>query len=154
MKLYVFEGTVDELSEVSAKLGLGSTTTVGAAPEPKEEAAQVFSSANDGDEPVSVTFASRVLKRRGVSDAMLSVLAALFEAGDEMLGIEKLCEASGYTRPQFAGLMGAFGRRISHTEGYDPETYFFKTEWNDETHEWTYGLPESVRAALVKEALV
>lgn len=154
MKLYVFEGTVEELNEVASNLGIGSTQSTIALPHRQVEPAGTASSITDGEEAVSITFACRVLSRRDISEPMKAVLIALYHSGDAMVGISKLCEASNYTKPQFSGLMGAFGRRISHTQGYDEETYFFKTEWDEDNEEWTYSLPPSVREALVKEGIV
>lgn len=154
MKLYVFEGTVEELNEVASNLGIGSTTSTVAISHNQVKPDVTASSITDGEEAVSVTFARRVLSRRDISEPMKAVLSALYRSGDEMMSISKLCEASDYTRPQFAGLMGAFGRRISHTQGYDEDTYFFKTEWDEDNDEWTYNLPLSVREALEKEEIV
>lgn len=154
MKLYVFEGTAEELNEVAANLGITSTTSVAAVPAVRAEPELAATSITDGEEAVSPIFARRVLKRRDISEPMKAVLTALYNAGEEMIGISKLCDASNYTRPQFAGLMGAFGRRISHTQGYDGETYFFKTLWDEDKEEWAYSLPSSVRDALVKEGIV
>lgn len=154
MKLYVFEGTVDELNEVASNLGITSTATIAAVPAVPAEPEQAASSITDGEEAVSLIFARRVLKRREISEPMKAVLTTLYNAGDKMIGTSELCEVSNYTRPQFSGLMGAFGRRISHTEGYDSETYFFKAVWDEEKDELTYSLPDSVRDALVKENIV
>lgn len=153
MKLYVFEGTVEEVNEISASLGLirGDLSSVAVLPVEPEPSG---SSVTGGEEAVSLLFARRVLKRRGISEPMKAVLKALYDAGEQMVPISELCDVSGYTRPQFAGLMGAFGRRISHTQGYDGETYFFKTEWDHENGEWLYSLPAAVRDALVKEGFV
>jgi len=154
MKLYVFEGTVEELNEVASNLGINSTTPLSSAQTFQIEPELAATSITDGEEAVSLTFARRVLKRREMSEAMRAVLIYLHAAGDNMVGISKLSEICGYTRSQFAGLMGAFGRRISHTQGYDGETYFFKTVWGDENGEWTYSLPATVKEALVKEGIV
>lgn len=156
MKLYVFEGSVEELSEVAVNLGI-SKVSEAVPPVPLEEA-EVVGGASvtpiEDQEPVSVTFARRVLKRREISEPMMAVLKALYDAKDGYVGSNKLCEVSNYTKPQFAGLMGAFGRRISHTEGYDQETFFFTYVWDEEGSEWRYSIPPSVREALVKEKLI
>ena len=33
-------------------------------------------------------------------------------------------------------MMGAFGRRIVNTEGYDSETEFFEWKWDDDEMTW------------------
>lgn len=153
MKLYVFEGSVGELSEVAKNLGVQSVPTAIEADDGVEAAPKPHP-VNEGNDPVSVKFARRVLKRRKVSEPMQAVLQELYNAGDAWVGIEQLCSASDYTRQQFAGLMGAFGRRISHTQGYDEETYFFETEWDHENHGWRYKVPSTVRDALIQEGIV
>jgi hypothetical protein len=50
--------------------------------------------------------------------------------------------------------MGAFGRRMSHTDNYEQGAYFFDFRWNHETDAWDYRLPETVREALRLEKLV
>lgn len=153
MKLFVFEGSVDELSEVAKNLGVQSVAAAVEVPN-EPEAALKAHSASEGDDPVSVKFARRVLKRLAISEPMQAVLQELYDAGDAWVGIEQLCSASNYTRQQFAGLMGAFGRRVSHTQGYDEETYFFEVEWDHENSGWRYKLPSTVRDALVQEEIV
>lgn len=153
MKLYVFEGSANELSEVAKNLGVQA---VPSAVEADSEMDAVLKPhpVNEGDDPVSVKFARRVLKRLQISEPMQAVLQELYDAGDAWVGIEQLCSASNYTRQQFAGLMGAFGRRVSHTQGYDEETYFFEVEWDHENHGCRYKIPSSVRDALIQEGIV
>lgn len=152
MKLYVFEGSAEELSEVAKNLGVQQI------PQDESPAAGIektgSATPDDDDVPVSVKFARRVLKRRPISEPMRAVLQALYDFGEEWLTMTELCEASDYTRSQFAGLMGAFGRRISHTDGHDEETYFFETEWDDEEGHLSYRIPATVREALEKEGVV
>jgi hypothetical protein len=50
--------------------------------------------------------------------------------------------------------MGAFGRRVRNTPGYDQEAAFFFFEWDDEAGAWKYRLPDTVREALELENLV
>ena len=85
---------------------------------------------------------------------MKKVLAALYEADPPWLPLPTLHRVSGYSPSQFAGLMGAFGRRMANTDGYDADAHFFAFRWNDEDDVWDYGLPVSVREALEREELV
>ena len=62
--------------------------------------------------------------------------------------LSDLHRVSGYKPQQFAGLMGAFGRRMSHTEGYDGAAHFFDYQWNEDQEAWEYSLPETVYQAL------
>lgn len=157
MKMYVFEGTPEELSQVARELQTSAPLAEVVAPshEPlvPEEVSDEGEEAEGKDEGVTVKFARRALKRRELSDPLKAVLQKLHEAHD-WVGIEELCEVSKYTRQEFAGLMGAFGRRVTHTPGYDEEAKFFFKEWDYETGAWKYQLPETVREALKLESLV
>ena len=79
---------------------------------------------------------------------------ALYEAHPNWLSQATLREASGYEPAQYAGLMGAFGRRLANTEGYDPEAYFFEWKWDDDEEAWVCRLPDTVREALTLENLI
>ena len=113
---------------------------------------------DDATEPeetfVSTEFAKRALHRRHLSPEMKRVLKALYGAHPESLSTEELHHAAGYTPPQFAGLMGAFGRRLSHTNGYDADRHFFDWRWNDEREARECQLPDTVRQALEEEKIV
>ena len=50
--------------------------------------------------------------------------------------------------------MGAFGRRVANTEGYDSDLLFFESRWNENEETWDYRLPDTVREALALEQLV
>ena len=103
---------------------------------------------------VTTRFARRTLKRLKLSKPMKKVLRALYDAYPEWLARPTLLEVAGYSPSQFAGLMGAFGRRMANTEGYDSEAEFFEYEWDEAGEVWNYRLPESVREALALEQLV
>ena len=77
------------------------------------------------------------------------------DAHPDWLPSPALHRAAGHSRPaQFRGLMGAFGKRMANTEGYDPEAYFFECRWNEDENVWEYRLPDTVREALTLDALV
>ena len=59
-----------------------------------------------------------------------------------------------YEPARFAGLMGALGRRMANTEGYDSDLLFFESRWNANEEIWEYRLPDTVCEALVLEQLV
>ena len=94
-----------------------------------------------------------MLKRRSLSDEQLLVLKTLYNSEEPVLATE-LQSALSYSTRQFSGLMGAFGRRLTHTDGYEPHTWFFVQEWQVDEGCNAYALPPSVREALEKEALV
>lgn len=153
MKMYVFEGTPEELSQVAKTLQTSAPLAEVTASSSEELAPEEVSAKGEEVEGVTVKFARRVLRRRELSEPLKAVFRRLYEAND-WVGIEELGDACGYSRQQFAGLMGAFGRRIANTEGYDRESAFFYWEWDDETGAWKYRLPDTVREALKLENVV
>lgn len=147
MKMFVFEGTPEEISAVARSILPATTGDVGVSLEVQDGAR-----AQSSDQPtrfVTVEFARRVLGRRPVlSKPLKRVLKALNEAYPEWILLSGLHSAARYTPAQFAGLMGAFGRRMSHTDGYDKDAHFFDFRWNDDEEAWEYRLPETVREVL------
>ena len=122
--------------------------------------AKVDSSANDSQSAksdssvVTTRFARRVLTRLGLSPPMRKLLTALYEAHPDWLSLRTLHGITGYRPSQFAGQMGAFGRRVANTEGYDSGLTFFQSRWNEDEDTWDYRLPDTVCEALVLEQLV
>ena len=108
------------------------------------------------NEPMFVTtrFARRALTRRRLSGPMRQVPKALYTAHPKWLPLPELHQTAGYSPPQFAGLMGASGRRLANTEVYDSDAHFFEFRWNDGEDTWDYRLPDTVREALTLEQLV
>ena len=100
---------------------------------------------------VKFDVARRVLNRRPLSKRQKIVLTSLYTAHPDKLPASVLQEKTGYTARHLAGLMGAFGRRVSHTPGYKSDDNFFDWIWVDDS--WHYGLPDSVRAAMEAEKL-
>lgn len=150
------EGTPTEISEVLHTLP-GAAMVHTAAVELTDEAIEPSTSSESPEEAsrfVSTRFARRALKRLKLSKPMKKVLRALYEAHTEWLSLATLQDVAGYTPAQFAGLRGAFGRRLANTEGYDSEAAFFEYEWDEAEETWTYRLPESVRKALALEQIV
>ena len=147
MKMFVFEGTAEEISMVARSMLPATIGDVSLSLE-----VQDGTRTQSSDQPtkfVTVEFARRVLGRRPVlSKPLKRVLKTLNEAHPEWTLVNDLHSAARYTPAQFAGLMGAFGRRMSHTEGYDKDAHFFDFRWNDENDAWEYRLPDAVREVL------
>lgn len=149
-------GTPAEISDVLKALP-GTAMVHTAAVELTDEVVDSSTTSESAEEEtrfVTTRFARRALKRLKLSKPMKKVLTALYEAETERLPLATLQDVAGYTPAQFAGLMGAFGRRMAHTEGYDSEAWFFDCDWDEDDETWTYRLPETVREALVREQLV
>ena len=157
MNLHIrVEGTAAEINDVLRALpGIASVHI--AAVELTDAGVQAIPSP-ETTEPesrfVTTRFARRVLKRLPLSTPMKSVLRALYEAHPDRLPQATLQDIAGYMRSQYAGMMGAFSRRIVNTDGYDSETEFFEWTWDDEERTWYCRLPDSVREALTLEELI
>lgn len=139
MKLYIFEGTPEEISKAMPMVSEMNTGL--------KEDIELEAPADAEEVFVTKHFARRVFTRRRLSDGLSSMFGALAEAYPGWVLITDLHEATGYSPSEFAGLMGAFGRRISHTNGYDEELAFIERDWDDEAGEWKYRLPDSVYEA-------
>ena len=150
------EGSAEELVEVLRALPRSATLETSAVELVGEMAPSGPVSEPAEGEPRFVTsvFACRTLKRLRLSTPMKKVLVALYEAHPRWLSLPALHRVSGYRPSQFAGLMGAFGRRIANTDGFDADAHFFEYRWNDEEETWDYRLPDSVCGALELEKLV
>ncbi|MDE0513002.1 MAG: hypothetical protein OXI88_14575 [Gammaproteobacteria bacterium] len=150
------EGTAAEISDVLRALP-GAATVHTAAVELTDAGVQATTS-SETPEPesrfVTTRFARRVLNRLPISKPMKNVLSALCKAHPEWLSRATLRDAAGYGSSEYAGMMGAFGRRIANTEGYDSETDFFEGKWDDDERTWYCRLPDTVREALTLEELI
>ena len=157
MNLHIrVEGTAAEISDVLRALP-GAATVHTAAVELTDAGVQATTS-SETPEPksrfVTTRFARRVLKRLPLSKPMMNTLRALFEAYPDWLSQATLQDAAKYKPSRYAGMMGAFGRRIANTEGYDSETEFFEWKWDDDERTWYCRLPDTVREALTLEELI
>ena len=149
-------GTPAEISDVLRALP-GTSMVHTAAVELTDEVVDSSTTSESLEEAsrfVTTRFARRALKRLKLSKPMKKVLTALYEAETERLPLATLQDVAGYSPAQFAGLMGAFGRRLANTEGFDSEAEFFEYDWDEDEETWTYRLPETVREALALEQLV
>ena len=157
MNLHIrVEGTAAEISDVLRALP-GAATVSTAAVELTDAGVQATTS-SETPEPesrfVTTRHARRVFKRLPIATPMMNVLRALYEAYPDWLSQTTLRDAAGYEPPQYAGMMGAFGRRRAKTEGYDSETEFFEWKWDEEEETWYCRLPDTVREALTLEELI
>ena len=152
------ESTPDEIARFYAASGLKP----GDAPSP---AAAAQASATDladlppqapapGGQPrfIDETVARRFLTRRPLSPEQRMVLRLIYEAHPARVPAHTLQKKTKYTPRQLAGLMGAFGRRLANTPGFQKGDNFLDWRWSDDG--WHYGLPDSMRAALEAEKLV
>ena len=155
MKMYLFEGSPEEISrflETTDLSKLGDTLSAETSERPPQS--NTLSKSMDGRTKfVTTEFARRALRRLPLSPPLRSTIETLFTVHPDWVSAARLHEVTGYDRSQFAGMMGAFGRRMCNTEGYDPQACFFDFRRNDQTEAWEYRLPDSVREALDTENL-
>ncbi|QHD70886.1 hypothetical protein GS397_27700 (plasmid) [Sphingobium yanoikuyae] len=154
MKMFVFEGTPAQLAEMAKSMG-ASTNAVTAALPISSPTVNSPEEADDYDGTVVVTteFARKVLTRRPLSKEQRKLLVTLANATPDYTLATVLQEALDYSPAQFAGMMGAFGRRLTHTPHYVNDSYFFDQEWVHDEGCYKYRLPETVIAALKAEKI-
>ena len=152
MKAIVIDGTAEEVIQVLSTLQQSTSIQV---LDVAEEKRAPSSRSGGNTQYVDKEFAIRVLTRLHLSEGVKAVLKALYDADAEFVSTTDLIEILDYENGhQFAGLMGAFGRRKANTPGNEKEAHFFEYRWKNDTDEWEYRLPDSVREALEQENLV
>ena len=152
MKMTIFEGTPAELLEIHRSLSEQANTTL--------QGSQ--SGAGVADGPVqadahgwaSTETAYLALTRIPLSKEQRRVLVTIYKAHPDWVLATTLQNAVGYSASQFAGLMGAFGRRFTHTDGFEDGQWFFDQIWNYDEGCVQYRFPDSVRKAIEKARLV
>ena len=97
---------------------------------------------------VSSDVAFRALTRIKLGKETKAVLSRIYLGGEAWTAATDLQREIGYSPSQFAGLMGAFGRRLVNTPGYVLHSAFFEQEWDDKRSCYLYRLPPSVRSAV------
>lgn len=141
----VIEGAPEEIAQYEALQVLHRTQGAGATQPP------IAISSLDADwEYVSSDVAFRALTRIKLGKETKAVLNRIYKAGDAWTPATLLQEEITYSPNQFAGLMGAFGRRLVNTPGYVLHSAFFEQEWDGERSCYLYRLPPTVRAAVEK----
>lgn len=154
MELYILRGTPAEVLEVQKGLEFAPPSASPATPALPQQASHSSSVTPARDKWCSAEVAHRMLTRIGLSPEQITVLQRLYRAGDSWTSATDLQTATGYSTGQFAGLMGAFGRRFTHTPGYVEGTWFFDQEWDHGLACNRYRLPPTVREALESAKVV
>ena len=158
MKAIVLEGTPEEIRAALPSLDQSASTLVLARTAPKAHSKAVPVE-NEDDEDMEVSYiekqtARRFLNRRQLHDTQRTVLVTLAEAHPKMVTAPALQEKLSYSTSQFAGTMGALGRRLTHTPGWVEGDCLFVQEWDSEQGYYCYGLPDSVIEAMKAEKLI
>lgn len=151
MRMTVFEGTLEEIKELHKELSADRDIHVLAV---TSDANGSSGTPGIGEHSWAGTdVAYRALTRIRLSKEQRTIVVAMYNAHPDWTLATTLQKKIGYTASQFAGLMGAFGRRFTHTEGYREGSWFFDQEWDDDHSCVRYRLPDSVRKAVEKAGL-
>lgn len=141
----VIEGTPEEIAQYESFQRLHTGTSVTSSP-----SGNANPSGEVDWEFVSTDVAFRSLTRIKLGKETKGVLKRIYDGGEMWTTATDLQKEIGYSASQFAGLMGAFGRRLVNTPGYVLHSSFFEQEWDQERSCYVYRLPPSVRAAVEK----
>jgi hypothetical protein len=139
---YHWEGTPEELAAASPTLRelmkrepKPPSSSPGGEAEGKVEAG--------GTRNVTEEEAVQILSRLSLSPYVEKVLGALYHS-TVPISSEDLKKAVGLRGDEFRGVMGGFGRRVTHSVGKN--VAFFVKVWREEQFFW--GLPENVKRAM------
>lgn len=142
----VVEGTFEEIAQYEALARQRGNASLG-------EALDALEAPVDW-EFVSADVGFRALTRAKLGDQMTAILRILHAAGEVWTSAKTLQEKIGYSPSQFAGAMGAFGRRVANTPGYVRDSSFFDYQWNEGQSCYFYRLPPAARIAVEKARVV
>jgi hypothetical protein len=143
MKLFIYEGSPQEIAEVAQLMGAPSQTPSFPrnTPQIKEDPLQL-------QEELTVEQIKYVFQRRALAEPLVKILRLLYEAGETRIKSDDLKEALGYSNPEFRGMLGAFGRRLKNTQGIPDGLRLFDETWDENLRQKTWTLPVNVRKAL------
>lgn len=141
----IIDGTPEEIAQYEAFQKFH-----GASSPQKPPVESEIAGSNVDWEFVSSDVAFRALTRIKLGKETKLVLNRIYAGGEAWTTATQLQKETGYTPSQFAGLMGAFGRRLVNTPGYVLHSTFFEQEWDGERSCYLYRLPPSVRSAVEK----
>ena len=157
MRALVFEGDPEEVARAIKALGMSQGSVALPAP---PSSGQSGNSQEAGEEAgrsgkvvTSVTFALKVLGRRGLAPNQKKLLIEIYNAGEAGILGSELVTKLGLSQSQFRGVTGAWGRRVVNTPGHDGESYFFDWEWDYDAGSYRYWLPPAVREAIKRELI-
>ncbi len=132
MRFVEFEGTPAEFEQVKHHFTFNSVSvaSVPAAPSlPADDRERPPEQTNEELREIVI----EALTRRRLPSTMVTIFKSLLKS-PKGLSTTTLAKELGITRAQLAGVLGAFGRRLSHTEGFpndDERVWLAKREWRD-----------------------
>ena len=101
--------------------------------------------------PAEVMF--RMVKRRSISDAQRNLLKTLRDNHPEWTSAKQLQQATGYNANQLSGLLGAFGKRVASTEGFEQGMVLFDYEWSYDEDCYLYRLSDDTLQGVLRAKL-
>ena len=89
----------------------------------------------------------RALRRQPLTKHTRTMLEAIYECeeNERYLSRSDICETTDLTPTQLNGVLGRYGQRVKGTDGYDGRSSYFEYRWLEETNEWSYRLPDTLR---------
>jgi predicted transcriptional regulator with HTH domain len=102
---------------------------------------------------ITEAFATRVLNRKPLSDAQREILSELASKHPTRVFFEELQRATGYSKAQLSGALGAFGRRVAATPGFADGMVFLTWDWDENAGSYNYFLTEPAFAAIKRVGL-
>ena len=102
----------------------------------------------DGEQRLSAEWSDAEIQRcyRESSDKMKLVLEFLAKNPNQPIHSDKLYAEIEYSAHQFAGAMGAFGRRVKNR--YSKAVWFFEARWDPEAGMAVYNMPDDVASII------
>jgi hypothetical protein len=149
MRLFVYEGSPEEIAEVAQLLGVPTKNQAETSDAPETDKRTAGRS-----EDLSVEQIKLVFERRALGKPYEIILQQLYKAGENRVKSEDLRKALNYTKPQFRGIFGAFARRLKKTPGIPNGARLFDEAWDGNLRQKTWTLPVNVRKALEDLKLV
>lgn len=150
----VIEGTPSEIAEFEAFQRFHGPPVIQQNSFREEDSIQAVTVMSAGDwEFASTDVAFRCLTRRKLSKQLKAAMRMIYAASD-WVSASDIQNHVGYNTAQFAGMMGAFGRRYVNTRGYVLNSSFFEQEWDEDLSCYIYRLPPTVRAAVSQARIV
>jgi hypothetical protein len=152
--MLVFEGSLEEIKELQKELLRSGTSALAVEVPDLAGRDGSISGLTPGRKFVSAEVALRFFARRPLSKEQRAVITAVYNSQSDGVLASALQREIDYTPSKFAGLMGAFGRRLVHTNGYVDYTWLFDNQWESEHACNRYRFPPSVREAIEQAGLV
>lgn len=134
------EGTPEEIAQLKALL------------EATEKSPKT-SSTSGAKRFVPAELMFRMIKRRSISNPQRNLLIALRDNHPNWTSAKELQKATGYNANQLAGLLGAFGKRVAATDGFEEGMTLFDYDWSYDEDCYLYRLDEDTLQGVLRAKL-